>query len=269
MRNRMGITQWTVPWKGKELCSRAESMGISVLHLDLGSAAKGYPMTKRENREEWLEGAANYHLQIVSLALNDLGNHGFTAGLWDVHSQIALTTLRYGVEIANAMGIPSISVPHFFDNRIVDEHTLHFSAQALRYLCDLAAEHGIMIYTENVLDHARLQQLWEEVDRENLRLLFDTQNYSAMAGLDAREIFLHWQKHCGSYIHLKDGDAPSLGNQHLWQGTSGFEEVFSAVLNSGYSGDVILESNYADEDSLQGDVAAVCSRLSTNIQEVE
>ena len=261
MKNGIGVTQWTVPWKGEELCHKAQGMGISVLHLDLGSAEKGFPMMKPENRAEWLESAERHHLRIVSLALNSLCKHGFIAGLEDARSEIAQTTLRYGVETARTMGIPSISVPHFNDNHIIDDETLRASAGALRYLCDLAAEHGILVYTENVLDNARLTRLWEAVNRDNLRLLFDTQNYSAMAEIDAREIYHRWQAHCGDFIHLKDGDVPDLGNRRLWQGTSGFEAIFSAVLDGDYAGEMILESNYADEESLRGDVEAVRRRL--------
>lgn len=261
MRNRIGITQWSTPWKQEDICACAEKTGLSALHLELGSAADAYPMTRPENRDAWLENASRRGLKIVSLALNDLCAHGFTAGLNDPRSGIALTTLKLGVETAAAMGIPSISVPHFFANEITDTDAFRASAEALRLLCDLASEHGILIHTENVLDHDRLTDLWNEVNRENLRLLFDSQNYSAMAGIDAAEIFRKWKDRCGDYIHIKDGDAPALGDRPLWQGSCGFESVFSAVLESGYSGALILESNYADETELKRDIEKVRKRV--------
>lgn len=257
----IGVTQWTVPWRDEELCSKADEHGFSLLHLDLGSAAEGYPMTDPAHRDMWLENASRHHVKIVSLALNDLCSHGFTAGVDDARSGIAVRTMEYGVAAAHAMGIPSVSIPHFFANRIEDEFSFHAAAGALRRLCDRAAEYGILVYTENVLAHQALERLWNEVDRQNLRLLFDTQNYSAMSQTDAAEIFLKWKDLCGGYIHLKDGDAPRLGNKALWKGTSGFERVFSAVLNSGYSGGMILESNYRSGEALIADAERVRERF--------
>lgn len=262
MLSEIGVTQWTVPWKDNELCQKAQGQGLSLLHLDLGSAEEGYPMTDPARREFWLENASHHQIGIVSLALNDLCNHGFAAGLDDARSETAVRTMKYGVETAHAMGIPSVSVPHFFANRIEDEFSFHSAAQALCALCDHAAEYGILVYTENVLSHPELERLWNEVDRQNLRLLFDTQNYSAMSQTDAADIFLKWKDLCGDYIHLKDGDTPALGNKTLWNGTSGFERVFSAVLSSGYSGGMILESNYRNEDELMTDTRRVRDRLS-------
>ncbi len=262
MRNQLGITQWTVPWTCEDLCRHAKDLGLSALHLDLGSADDGYPMTDRKIRDSWLESTARYGLEIVSLALNDLCSHGFTAGLQDPRSETAAATVACGIETAAAMGIPSVSVPHFFANRITDSATFRASAEALRRLCDLASEKGILVYTENVLGREQLTRLWNEVDRENLRLLFDSQNYSAMAGTDAVEIFRSWKDCCGSYLHIKDGIAPELGSRPLWQGDSRFEDIFSVILNSGYSGAVILESNYPEETALTADLEKVRRRIS-------
>lgn len=260
MTNKLGITQWTVPWEPAELCAQVEVLGLSAVHIDLGSSAKGYPMTHQDIREKWLEKTAVHHLEIVSLALNDLCNHGFTAGLKDPQSEIAVKTMEYGVETACKMGIPAISVPHFFANRIRNEESNAATVEALRFLCDLAREAGILIYTENVLNLSGLNRLWQEVDRDNLRLLFDTQNYAAMGDVDAAEIFRHWKPYCGAYIHLKDGDG-SLGNRCLWAGTSGFERIFAEVLSSDYEGTMILESNYENAETLRADLGALRARL--------
>lgn len=260
MVNKLGITQWTVPWGIADLCAQAQALSLSVVHIDLGSSAKGYPMTNRGMQEKWLEQIAEHHLEIVSLALNDLCNHGFTAGLKDAQSEIAIRTMKYGVQTACQMHIPAISVPHFFANCIRDEQSFAASVEALRFLCDLAWDAGILIYTENVLNLSELNRLWQKVNRDNLRLLFDTQNYAAMGNVDAAEIFRYWQHYCGAYIHLKDGDS-SLGNRLLWAGNSGFERVFAEILSSNYEGDMILESNYADREALQNDLTAVRNRL--------
>ena len=260
MPNRVGITQWTVPWKEEELCSRAEAMGLSVLHLDLGSAEKGYPMMHPQIRSAYIEGAEQHHLQIVSLALNDLCNHGFTAGLKDARSEIAIATMKNAVETARKMHIPSLSVPHFFDNLIQDEDSFLATIEALRYLCDLAQEHGVVVYTENVLSDSNLSRLWQEVNRENLHLLFDTQNYAAMTNVNATEIFMKWQKYCGTYVHLKDGD-DALGNRPLWKGTSNFDNTFSVIIRNHFSGDLILESSYAGQEMLQMDLKGVFQRI--------
>lgn len=260
MPNELGVTQWTVPWGAAGICSRAGELGISALHLDLGSAAKGYPMMSPENRETWLFQTEKYSLKILSLALNDLCNHGFTAGLKDTRSEISLVTMKNGIATACSMKIPSVSVPHFFANRMESAADFDASVEALRYLCDLAADNGIQVYTENVLDAADLNRLWNAVDRENLRLLFDSQNYAAMGQVDAAEVFRQWQPYCGDYLHLKDGDG-SLGNRSLWQGSGNFERVFTAITESRYQGAMILESNYAKQEDLQADLNKIRLRM--------
>jgi len=254
MRNQLGITQWTVPWKDKELCKRAENMGLSTVHLDLGSVAKGYPMMNLETQEIWLEQTQEHHLRIVSLALNDLCNNGFMGGIGNSKSEIAVSTMEKGIETARRMNIPSVSVPHFYDNRIKNEADLSIAAEALRFLCDMAAEQGILVYTENVLGKENLERLWGMVNRENLRLLFDTQNYAAMGNVDATEIFLAWQSLCGTYVHLKDGDG-ALGNRTLGKGRSDFDRILSVLLRCEYTGAMILESNYTDQETLEADIS--------------
>ena len=254
MNNAIGITAWSVPWDADELCRRAEKIGLKSLHLDLGSGDDGYGMTRPEERQAWLERTERHGLRIASLALNDLCGHGFTAGLKDPKSARALETLKRGVETAAAMGIQTISVPHFFDNRITDEASFRASAEALRLLCDLSADAGTLICTENVMGVADLERLWNAVDRENLRLMFDTQNYSAMGGPDAAEVFIRWQEYCGPYIHVKDGIRPGLGDRTLGKGDSDFRKTLAAVRKSVYDGDLILESNYDDEETLKGDI---------------
>lgn len=258
MTNQLGVTAWTVQWEAETLCRQAQALHLSALHVDLGSAAKGYPLTQPHNQESWLSQAAQHHLEIVALSLNGLCKHGFAFGL--SRSEIAVSTMRHGVETARAMGIPAITVPHFFDNAITDAQSLAAAAEALRFLCDLAAEYGKLVYTENVLDHAHLTRLWEQVNRANLRLLFDTQNYAALSSVDAADIFVKWQPFCGNFIHLKDGDG-ALGNKTLWQGTGDFERVLSTVIASGYEGAMILESNYENAETLRADLGALRARL--------
>ena len=115
---------------------------------------------------------------------------------------------------------------------------------------------GIAVYTENVLEAPELARLFREVNRPNLRLLYDSQNYRQMANRDALPVFVSAASLVGDFLHVKDGDE-KLGDRPLGEGTCGLEKQLEAIVRSGFAGSYILENKFQTLDN----VAECAARL--------
>ncbi len=232
------------------------SLGLSAVQVDLGAAAAGYPLTDAALQKRLCADAARYGVRIVSVVCNDLCKNGFVHAPDDPRQETAYRTLALGVETAARMGVPSVCLPSFFDNRIKGEEDYARTVEALRYACELGARHGVTVYTENVMDADGLARLFRDVGCSSLRLLFDSQNYAFMAGLDAVPVFTSAKARVGDFLHVKDG-IDSLGGAPLGTGTSDFARTLQAIVSGGFSGYYILENHYDTIEAAKLEIAAL------------
>ncbi len=247
MNYNIGVTQWQLPCSMVDCVETAAKEGMKALQIDLGSSDKNYPLTDRVLQERLLSSSSEKSVSIVSVVLNDLCSHGFTKA----DDAVAYETLRIGVRTAEDMNVHTICMPSFFDNAIRDEDAFQKTVKALRYICDLDTD--IQIYTENILTGGELIRLFEETNRPNLRLLFDSQNYRQMAeknALDALNVLP--VSMIGDFVHIK-----KLGDRPLGEGNSELPRTLAALLAKGFEGSWILENKF----TAQEDVSLCAERL--------
>ncbi len=256
MEWKLGVTQWSLPCAVPDCVETAASLGLSAVQVDLGAAAAGYPLTDAALQKRLCADAARYGVRIVSVVCNDLCKNGFVHAPDDPRQETAYRTLALGVETAARMGVPSVCLPSFFDNRIKGEEDYARTVEALRYACELGARHGVTVYTENVMDADGLARLFRDVGCSSLRLLFDSQNYAFMAGLDAVPVFTSAKARVGDFLHVKDG-IDSLGGAPLGTGTSDFARTLQAIVSGGFSGYYILENHYDTIEAAKLEIAAL------------
>lgn len=257
---KLGVTQWCLPCAAEDCVEAAASLGLQAVQVDLGAAEAGYPMQDTALQQRLLADAARYGVKIVSVVLNDLCKNGFVHGPDDPRCETAYRTMTCGIETAARMGVPSVCLPSFFDNRIAGAEGYARTVAALRYLCGLGAARGVTVYTENVLGADALARLFRDVGCANLRLLFDSQNYSFMAGLDAVPVFEAAKTHVGDFLHVKDG-VDALGSAPLGSGSSGFERTLHALVSGGFRGYYILENKYASMEAAADEIAVLRAML--------
>ena len=260
MEWKLGVTQWSLPCAVEDCVEVASSLGLQAVQVDLGAAEAGYPMQDAALQKRLLADAERYGVKIVSVVLNDLCKNGFVHELADPRCETAYRTMTTGIETAVQMGVPSVCLPSFFDNRIVDETCYMRTVKALRYICGLGAARGVTVYTENVMDADALLRFFQDVGYENLCLLFDSQNYSFMAGLDAVPVFEAAKAHVGDFLHVKDG-VDALGSVPLGRGNSGFDRTLRALVSGGFRGYYILENKYADRKAAADEIAVLRAML--------
>lgn len=260
MNWKIGMTQWQLPVPMTECVRATAELGLEAVQVDLGAAAKGYPLTDPALQARLLEDAADTGVRIASVVLNDLCANGFVHPAGDPRRETAYETLRRGVETAARMGVPTICMPSFFDNGIRDADGYARTVEALRCVCGLAAAEGITVYTENVMDAAALDRLFRDVDHPALRLLFDSQNYRQMADMDAAPVFAAAGDRVGDFLHVKDGVA-GLGDAPLGKGNSGLARTLETIVHSGFRGTFILENRYASPEEAKAEAAVLREML--------
>lgn len=265
MEWKLGVTQWSLPCAPVDCVEMAAALDLQAVQIDLGAAETGYLLTDAALQSRLCTDAERYGVRIVSVVCNDLCQNGFVHAPGDSRRETAYRTLALGVETAARMGVPSVCLPSFFDNRITGEEGYTRTVEALRYACGLGAQCGVTVYTENVMDAAALSRFFQDVGSENLRLLFDSQNYAFMAGIDAVPVFLSARARVGDFLHVKDG-VDGLGRAPLGKGTSGFDRTLQALVASGFSGYYILENHYATQEAAKSEIAGLRGMLNRAAQ---
>lgn len=253
MNNKLGVVQWCLPCPEGEHIRTVRELGLDCIHLDLGSAKDRYPMSDPAMQRDVQRQGERYCVELTALALNDLGNNGFVHAEGDERSQIALNTLRIGIETAAAMGIPAVTIPHFFDNASHSEASEERSFRALKWAGSFAAAHGVKLYTENTWPAACVKRLFAQIPSDNIRLLFDTQNYAYFSDLDGAAILGELYPHIGDFVHLKDG-VSDLGDVLLGRGRAKVAKITGMLASNGFRGAMILENSYNEPNEVLEDV---------------
>lgn len=260
MNWKIGATAWSLPGAPLDAMKVAAELGLSCIQLDLGSSKDGYALSDPDYQQKFLEISRDSGVEIVSVVLNDLCGCGFVHGPEDPRTKTAYQTIETGIKTAAAMHVPTICMPSFFNNAVTDDVTYARTVEAVQYACGLGREYGVTVFTENVFPAEKLLQFFADVGDENLHLLFDSQNYHQMAGLDCVPVWEAAHTRVGGFLHVKDGNE-KLSECPLGQGSSQFLRTLDAIVKTGFDGHFILENNYADPDAVRAEVTALREML--------
>jgi len=132
--------------------------------------------------------------------------------------------------------------------------------EAVQYACRLGREYGVTVFTENVFPAEKLLQFFADVGDPALHLLFDSQNYHQMAGLDCVPVWEAAHTRVGDFLHVKDGNE-KLSECPLGQGSSRFLRTLDAIVKTGFRGHFILENHYDDLAAARAEIAALRAML--------
>lgn len=256
MKYRLGIVQWCLPAAADDAVRVTHELGMNALNLDLGNANDGYRLSKPEVQKAVLADAARYDVALPVISLNCLGGSGFLQAADDPRTQTARRELQLGVQVAADMGVPGICIPHFGVNMPKTEEDDARTIDALAYACELGRSAGVHIYTENIWGAEKLRKLFAAPGCEDLLMLFDTQNYTLFAGLEALPILNEFFPRIGAFVHLKDG-VHEPGDTLLGEGDCRFADSLAALLASPFEGAMILEGKYATFEDIGREIAAL------------
>jgi len=247
-RLKIGICQWALPMEGPYGCKLASELGLEGIQLDIGTNQRGFLLSNKFVQEAYLESGKEFGISFPSIAIPELDNFSMLAPEGSRDREIVNKAIRKAIETAEAMKISLVMIPSFNKSEIKTEADFEQAVDCLQNACDYAKNKGITIGTENILSVNDVKLLFKKVNRSNLKLYFDTQNYSLNKGYNTAEML----ELLISYIcevHVKDGKNGDLSGALLGKGDANFYNSMKVLKKYNYSGWIILE-NYYDRESL-------------------
>jgi L-ribulose-5-phosphate 3-epimerase len=137
--------------------------------------------------------------------------------------------------------------------------------RALRDLADLAAEHDVIVGLEN--EHAcnvstglETARVLAAVDHPNLKVVWDPAN-ALVAGEDPLKGLAMLSMDRVGHVHAKDCVTPQDGPRWLavGDGDVGWEDQIAALRNTGYGGDMNLETHWLGPDGDKMEASRICA----------
>ena len=238
----IGIAQWCLPGNHSYTLKLAKQLGFDAVQLEFGSWEAGMALSHKRLRDLYVSDSRALEIHLLPLTVNALCRYGVVNGLYTPDGKIARDTILASLEAAAEMELEGITMPSFGAGEIKTQAHYEHTVEALRFACEQAASLGLTVYTENVLDAKAMSQLFHDSGSDQLRLLFDSQNYSVFGHDCAVEVLkVHWDR-LGNHLHVKDGG--DMGTMLLGTGSSPFAQVMETLRERGYAGTVVLENNY-------------------------
>jgi sugar phosphate isomerase/epimerase len=242
-RIRLGIAEWSLPIAGPWGCRVAAAAGLDGVQVDVGGPEHGFPLTHRSVQDAWQTAAAESGIALVSVAANAVCRFGMNQRPDSDDGRMARATIGAGVQAAVALGLDLVQLPSFEGGFVRTAEERDNLADALRFACRLAAEHGLTVASENVLTPSEFTALLTQVDAPNLRLFFDMQNYVLNRGLDQLAVLDALYEHVAQ-VHAKDGVAGRLSSAVVGTGEADVAAQITLLRRRGYTGWITLENFY-------------------------
>ncbi len=241
---KYGICEWCLPAKmqGPAACKVVKDMGFDGISLELGHAAELFPLANDYTIESYREEKERWQIEFPALACNMTDFFSMTAPRGTPGRYLVEYAIRLSVDTAHKLEIPIVQIPNFLASMINTEEDLRQASQCLQYACDLAADVGIIIGTENCLSVEWQMRELELVDRDNFKVYFDTQNYHFQRGIYEPDIIEPLYPYIIE-VHLKDGIG-ACGNTKIGFGENDVLNSIKRLIEKDYSGWMIFENEY-------------------------
>jgi len=240
---KLGVAQWSLPIDGPWGCRVAADSGLDGVQLDVGDASRGFPLTRKSTQAAWQQAATDAGVQLISVAINALCRHGMNVRPDSDDGRLARISIAAGIRAAHDLGLDLVQLPAFEGGFVRTAEERDNLADALRFACRLAADVGITVSSENVLDPDEFRELRERVAADNFRLFFDMQNYVLNRGLDQLQVLDELFDDVVQ-VHAKDGVDGRLSSAVVGTGDAHVVEQIQLLLDRGYDGWITLENFY-------------------------
>ena len=232
LKNKIGICEWSLPIDGPYACKLAGELGLQGIQLDVGPYERGFPKSRPIVQEAYLEIAAAHDIAFPSMAARVTDYYTMFPSKNQEESAIVREGMRKAVQACAAMRIPILLLPNFQKSAITSEREFTEAVDVFKWACDEAGERGITVAAENTLSTDETRRFLAEIDRPNLQIYFDTQNYFLAKGYDTPQVLDELMEHV-CQIHVKDGRGKDLSGALLGQGDAGFYRSIEVIKRHG------------------------------------
>jgi sugar phosphate isomerase/epimerase len=259
---KLGIAQWSLPIDGPWSCRVAADSGLDGVQLDVGDASRGFPLTRKSTQDAWQQAASDAGVELISVAINALCRHGMNVRPDSDDGRLARISIAAGIRAAHELGLDLVQLPAFEGGFVRTAEERDNLADALRFACRLAADVGVTVSSENVLDPSEFRELRDRVAADNFRLFFDMQNYLLNRGLDQLRILDELFDDVVQ-VHAKDGVDGRLSSAVVGTGDAHVADQIQLLLDRGYDGWITLE-NFYDTAPIAGGTGDPVADLATD-----
>lgn len=241
---KLGICNFCVPGTGVFAPRLVAEAGLDGMSIEFGTYEKGFPLSSRRLQELYLEEAQRYAIEYCNIGCSGFDFIPFHAKKDDPIYDVVKYAATKAVEAAAFMKIPLVFVPAFHASEIKSGEQFARAVEMLQYMCDLAAQYGIQIGSENAMGTQNQIHLCESVDRANFGLFYDSDNLFYNRGFDQKQMLVDLYDYLVPQLHVKDGTKSALAGSLLGEGESGFFDVMQVLKERRYSGWIIIENLY-------------------------
>ena len=241
--NKVGICEWTMPITGPHVCKFVAELGYDGLQLITGDYEKGFPLSKKVTQQAYLEEAERYDIDFASITTRVTDFYSMFDPPGSEEHTVVRTGITKAIETAEVMGIDVVMVPNFAKSDARPPDRFDRLVHELQWACDLAADHGVLLAEENCMTPDDTVRLFEAVDRKNLRLYFDLQNYYLNSGLYTPDIIEPLYPYIVQ-VHAKDGKNGDLSGAPLGEGDVDLVRSIEVLKLFGYDGWFVNENYY-------------------------
>ena len=241
---KLGVCNFCLPGTGIFAPQLVAEAGLDGMSIEFGTYESGFPLSNRRIQDAYKEARENYGIEYCNIGCSGFDFIPFHAPRGHVFYDVVRQFVREAIDAATYLEIPLVFIPTFQASTIDTEEQFRRSVDMFRFACDLAAEKGIAIAHENIMDFRRQILLYEEVGRENFGIFYDSNNYFYFKGYDQVEILNTIYDYITPQIHVKDGKKGVLAGALLGKGDAGFYNVISYLKKKNFNGWLIIENQY-------------------------
>ena len=247
---KIGICAWSVPMDGPYGVKVASDYGFKGMQLDIGEPERGFELSYPHVQKAYLQFAKEHDITFTAISVRLFDRYGMTRENGTPEKAMVLEGIEKAIQAAQTMNIPIVMLGSFLDGEIKNDEDFNLTAECLVKACEMAEGKDIIIATENLLSIEENKKLFEVINKENLKLYFDTQNYYLNSNYNAAEMVRELYDFICE-VHVKDGRGHISGSL-LGEGDSNFFETMEALKEKGYQGWVLIE-NYYDQKPLSNE----------------
>jgi len=227
---RIGACDWSLRKEGNpESFAVAKEAGLEGVEVSLGKGADKLPQTDPERQKLFLEASKSTGLAIASTCLEILHRDNLKANpkgpVW----------VEQAIEATAALGAKVILLPFFGKQAITERAEQQATAERLKVLAPRAEKAGVILGLENTISAEDNAWILDQVKSPAVSVYYDSGNSFPKFDIYKEVAWLGKDRIC--QIHLKDGGAL------LGQGKIDHPRLLEAILKTGYSGWLMLETS--------------------------
>jgi sugar phosphate isomerase/epimerase len=235
---KIGVCDQALPGIGVFAPRIVHDMGLDGMSIEMGTYFHGFPIGQPRLQKYYLEEQQKYGIEYPNLAMSDMDNNSIHSRPGTPGYDVSRKMLKMAVEIAAAMKISTIMVCCFEKSFIKTEEDMEYAVKAFQYVCDMAGEKEITIGCENPLPTVKIKRLLEMINRKNVGIFYDSQNYQFDSGLDQSAELESIYDLLIPQLHVKDGNGIKSGSI-LGTGTTDFYKTMEVLQKHNYQGWII------------------------------